>query len=112
MAAAEVRTAVLVALGGSIASSAGPVLGGLLTVVSWRLIFFLNLPVGVAALLLLTRVARSPHRPAPFDGAGQLLAVVAMGGLTYGAIEAGDAGFLAPHVRAAFGVAVVALTAF
>jgi DHA2 family methylenomycin A resistance protein-like MFS transporter len=106
------RAVAVWALGGSIASSAGPVLGGLLTVVSWRLIFFLNLPVGVAALLLLTRVARSPHRPAPFDAAGQLLAVVAMGGLTYGAIEAGDAGFRAPHVLAAFVVAAVALSAF
>lgn len=106
------RAVAVWALGGSIASSAGPVVAGLLTEVSWRLIFLLNLPVGACALLLLARVAHSPHRPAPFDWAGQLVAVVAMGGLTYGAIEAGDAGFGAPRVLAAFAVAAVALVAF
>ncbi|RBY75795.1 MFS transporter [Geodermatophilus sp. TF02-6] len=106
------RAVAIWALGGSVASSAGPVLGGLLTLVSWRLIFVVNLPVGVTALLLLARTARSPHRPAPFDRAGQITAVLAMGGLTYGAIEAGAAGFGAPRVLAAFAVAVLALAAF
>src|SRR5207253_6180528 len=69
-------------------------------------------PVGAVALLLLARTARSPHRPAPFDGVGQVTAVLAMGGLTYGAIEAGADGFTAPRVVAAFVVAVVALAAF
>jgi EmrB/QacA subfamily drug resistance transporter len=106
------RAVAIWALGGSIASSAGPVLGGVLTLVSWRLIFVLNLPAGVIALLLLARTARSPHRPAPFDWAGQVTAVVAMGGLTYGAIEAGAAGFAAPRVLLSFAVAVIALGAF
>jgi EmrB/QacA subfamily drug resistance transporter len=106
------RAVAMWALGGSVASSAGPVLGGVLTLVSWRLIFFLNLPAGVIALLLLAKTARSPHRPAPFDWAGQIAAVVAMGGLTYGAIEAGAAGFAAPRVLAAFAVAVIALIGF
>jgi DHA2 family methylenomycin A resistance protein-like MFS transporter len=106
------RAVAVWALGGSVASSAGPVLGGLLTLASWRLIFFINLPVGVVALLLLARTARSPHRPAPFDWAGQVTAVLAMGGLTYGAIAAGAAGFGAFRVLAAFAVAVVALAAF
>ena len=106
------RAVAIWALGGSVASSAGPVLGGLLTLVSWRLIFLINLPAGAIALLLLARTARSPHRPAPFDWAGQLTAVLAMGGLTYGAIEAGAAGFTGPRVLTAFTVAVLALAAF
>jgi DHA2 family methylenomycin A resistance protein-like MFS transporter len=106
------RAVAVWALGGSVASSAGPVLGGLLTLVSWRLIFFVNVPVGVLALLRLARTQPSPHRPVPFDWAGQVTAVLAMGGLTYGAIEAGAAGFTAPRVLVAFGVAVVALAAF
>src|SRR3954468_18761180 len=106
------RAVAMWALGGSVASSAGPVLGGVLTLVSWRLIFFVNLPVGAVALLLLARTARSPHRPAPFDRVGQVTAVVAMGALTYGAIEAGAAGFTTPRVLAAFAAAVIALAAF
>jgi EmrB/QacA subfamily drug resistance transporter len=106
------RAVAVWAVGGAVASSAGPVLGGLLTLASWRFIFFLNLPVGAVALFLLARTARSPHRPAPFDWIGQCTAVVAMCGLTYGAIEAGAAGFTAPQVLAAFAVAAAALAAF
>jgi MFS family permease len=96
-------------MGGAGASSSGPMLGGVLTLVSWRLIFAVNVPAGVVALLLVSRVRPSPHRPAPFDWAGQVTAVLAMGGLTYGAIEAGTAGFAAPRVLGAFAVAVIAL---
>jgi EmrB/QacA subfamily drug resistance transporter len=109
----ERRKAVaLWAVGGAVASSAGPVLGGLLTVVSWRAIFFVNLPVGVMAILLLARADRSPERPAPIDWAGQITAVAAMGGLTYGAIEAGVHGLTSPPVVTAFAIAVVGLMAF
>jgi EmrB/QacA subfamily drug resistance transporter len=106
------RAVAVWAMGGAVASSSGPVVGGLLTLVSWRSIFFINLPVGAVALIRLTRAERSPRRPAPFDWAGQVTAVLAMGGLTYGAIEAGAAGFTAPRVVIAFAVAVVALVAF
>ena len=100
------------AVGGAVASSAGPVLGGLLTVLSWRAIFFVNLPVGVLAILLLARAERSPARPAPIDWTGQISAIAAMGGLTYGAIEAGAHGLTSLPVVAAFAVAAVGLIAF
>ncbi|MFI9839712.1 MFS transporter [Nonomuraea sp. NPDC051941] len=106
------RAVAVWAMGGAVASSCGPVLGGLLTMLSWRLIFFINLPVAAAALILLVRTQRSPHRRVPFDWPGQVSAVLAMGGLTYGAIEAGAAGFAEPRVIAAFAVAGVALAAF
>jgi MFS transporter, DHA2 family, methylenomycin A resistance protein len=106
------RAVAVWAMGGAVASSCGPLLGGVLTVVSWRLIFFINVPAGAATLLLLTRVLPSPHRAAPFDWAGPITAVTAMGGLTYAAIEAGDAGFAEPRVVAAFVIAVVALVSF
>jgi hypothetical protein len=95
-----------------VASSSGPVLGGLLTGLSWRWIFFINLPVGAAALVLLARIPRLPHRRVPFDWAGQVTAVLAVGGLTHGSIEAGAAGFGATWVIAAFAVAALALAAF
>ena len=106
------RAVAVWAMGGAAASSAGPLLGGLLTVVSWRLIFVINVPAGAVTLVLLARVLPSPHRAAPFDWAGQITAVIAMGGLTYGAIEAGAAGFAAPRVVAAFAIAAVALAGF
>src|SRR5439155_21534127 len=100
------------AMGGALASSAGPVLGGVLPLVSWRLIFFVNVPVGVAALCLVARIAPSPSRRVPFDWAGQVSGVAAMGAVTYGAIEAGAAGLTAPRVLAALGVAVVSFAMF
>jgi MFS transporter, DHA2 family, methylenomycin A resistance protein len=106
------RAVALWSMGGVAASVSGPVLGGLLTLVSWRLIFFVNVPAGVAALALLGSTARSPHRDVPFDWAGQVAAVLGMGGLTYGAIETGAAGITSPRVLVAFAVAVVALAAF
>jgi len=106
------RAVAVWAMGGAVASSSGPLLGGVLAVVSWRLIFFINVPAGAVTLLLLARVLPSPHQPARFDWAGQITAVIAMGGLTYGAIEAGAAGFAAPRVVAAFATAVVALAGF
>jgi EmrB/QacA subfamily drug resistance transporter len=106
------RAVALWAMGGVAASTSGPLLGGLLTLVSWRLIFFINLPAGAAAVVLAARMAPSPRRRASFDWAGQLTGVAAMGALTYGAIQAGTAGFATPQVLAAFAVAVVSLAGF
>ena len=78
-------------MGGAVASSSGPVLGGVLNLVDWRLIFFINVPVGAIALLLLARTRPSQPRVVPFDLIGQITGVLAMGGLTFGAIEAGVA---------------------
>ena len=107
------RAVAVWAMGASVAATSGPVLGGVLTLVSWRLIFFINLPAGAIALALLARAApRSPRRNVPFDWAGQATAIVAMGGLTYGAIQAGAQGFAAPGVVIAFVAAAGALVAF
>jgi MFS family permease len=100
------------AMGGALASSTGPVLGGVLTLVSWRLIFLINLPVGVAGLLLVARIAPSPRRRVPFDWVGQATAVVAMAGLTFGVIAGGAAGFTAPEVVVALTIAATALVGF
>ncbi len=100
------------AMGGAVASSSGPVLGGILNLVDWRLIFFINVPVGVIALLLLARIRPSQPRVVPFDLIGQVTGVLTMAGLTFGAIEAGAHGFSDPAVIAAFIVAAAALAGF
>ncbi|NKY89746.1 MFS transporter [Nocardia veterana] len=100
-------------VGGAVAVAAGPVLGGALTAsVGWRWIFFVNLPAGLLALALLTRVPTSPRLPSRLDAIGQVTAVVAMGGLTYGVIEGGAEGFDRPTVMASLLVAVAAAAAF
>jgi MFS transporter, DHA2 family, methylenomycin A resistance protein len=106
------RAVAVWAMGASVAACSGPVLGGLLSLVSWRLIFAINLPVGAVTLGLLAWTQPSPQRTVPYDWAGQLTAVLAMGGLTYGAIEAGPAGLTAPQVLVAFAIAVIALVGF
>jgi MFS transporter, DHA2 family, methylenomycin A resistance protein len=68
------RAVAIWAMGGAVASSSAPILGGLLTLLSWRAIFFVNVPVGVVALLMLARTPASPERPAGIDWAGQLTA--------------------------------------
>jgi DHA2 family methylenomycin A resistance protein-like MFS transporter len=95
------------AAGGSAAVALGPVAGGVLTSAwDWRAIFFVNLPVGAAILLLLLRAPRSERRPAPLDLPGQVTAVVALTALTFAVIERGATGAVA------LGVAVVSGAAF
>src|SRR3954469_9356698 len=99
------RAVAVWAMGGAIASSCAPLLGGVLTLVSWRAIFFINVPAGALAFILTQATRRSPRHDVAFDWAGQLTAVVAMGALTYGAIEGGAAGFGAPQVLTALVIA-------
>jgi EmrB/QacA subfamily drug resistance transporter len=106
------RAVALWAMGGSVASTSGPIVGGLLTLLDWRWIFLINVPAGALALALLARTKQSPQRAVPFDWTGQLTAVLAMGALTYGAITAGSDGLSASHVVVAFVVAVLSLFAF
>ncbi|MEV6111481.1 MFS transporter [Streptomyces sp. NPDC052109] len=78
-----------------ISMAAGPLVGGLLVQsVSWRSIFWINLPVGLAALLLTLRFvpeSRAPKARRP-DPVGQLLVIALFGSLTYAIIEAPDSG--------------------
>ncbi|MGA8416111.1 MAG: MFS transporter [Candidatus Dormiibacterota bacterium] len=78
------------------AVAVGPVLGGVITSgLSWRWIFFVNVPVGAVALLVtLFRVpeSRSPHA-APLDIAGFVSFSTALIALVYGLIRSNDAGW-------------------
>ena len=77
----------------------GPTLGGLLVEhAGWQWIFFVNLPVGIAAVFAALRLL--PHDSADRAAAGRLdatgLALVATGlvGVTYGLAQSGSAGSL------------------
>jgi EmrB/QacA subfamily drug resistance transporter len=74
----------------------GPVLGGfLVAATSWRVIFLINLPVGVAAVVLTALFVPDSRAPQArrFDPVGQLLVIAGLASLTYGIIEGGRLGF-------------------
>ncbi|HHX43088.1 MAG TPA: DHA2 family efflux MFS transporter permease subunit [Chloroflexi bacterium] len=100
----------------TVASALGPIIGGwLVEQVSWRAVFFLNIPLGLVALALtLWRVPETMHEGADrsIDVLGAALQVIGLGGLVFGLIEAGASGFGEPLVIAALIIGVVALALF
>lgn len=100
----------------AIASIVGPVTGGwLVQHASWRLAFFLNVPLAVIALIVaLWKVPESRDKDcqAPRDVWGTLLTVVGLGALVFGLIEAGPLGFDHPLVLGALAGGIAALAAF
>jgi EmrB/QacA subfamily drug resistance transporter len=73
------------AAAGSMASAAGPPLGGwLIDLVGWRAIFLLNVPLAAAAIAIAWRfVAESSEGEQPLDWTGAALATIALGLLTW-----------------------------
>jgi EmrB/QacA subfamily drug resistance transporter len=96
---------------GGIAAAAGPLLGGwIIDVASWRWLFWLNVPLGIAVLLVTARhvpESRDPEAAGRFDAPGAGLAVLGLGGLTYALVESGTS-----YAVPAAAVGVVGLVAF
>jgi EmrB/QacA subfamily drug resistance transporter len=98
-----------------VAVAVGPVLGGVLTSgISWRWIFFVNVPVGVAALAItLTRVqeSRDPH-PRRLDWLGFATFSTGLAGIIYGLIRSHADGWGASNVWGSLAAGAVLLAAF
>jgi EmrB/QacA subfamily drug resistance transporter len=98
--------------GFGISMALGPILGGVLvSAVDWRSIFWLNIPVGLAAIALTLRYvpeSKAPH-PRRFDPVGQVLVIVLLATLTFGIIEAPGLGWTSPVIVAGFAAAAAAL---
>jgi EmrB/QacA subfamily drug resistance transporter len=98
-----------------LAVAIGPLLGGILTSgLSWRWIFFVNLPIGVIAVVItVMRVAesRSPVARRP-DWVGFVLFTAALSALVYGLIESNQRSFGSGLVLACLIGAGVLLAAF
>jgi EmrB/QacA subfamily drug resistance transporter len=90
----------------------GPVLGGLLVeVVDWRAIFWINVPIALAAVVLTARFVpeSKASRPRRVDPFGQVLVIVLLSVLTYSIIEAPKHGWLSAESVALYVVALVML---
>ncbi len=90
----------------------GPTLGGyLVEYVDWRIIFTLNIPVGVLGLLLgATLLRETERRPGlRFDTPGFLLSAIGFGGLLLGLSRGAGDGWTAPHIVAYLFVGAAAL---
>ena len=96
---------------GGVAAGLGPVLGGVLTNwIGWPAIFYINVPIGIAAIVLTSRfvVAPAPRQRTGLDPFGQVLSVLAVAALAYGLIEAQPQGWTSPQILISFAVAALA----
>jgi MFS transporter, DHA2 family, methylenomycin A resistance protein len=109
------RAVAIWAAGASLALTAGPLAGGILSgTVGWRSIFLVNLPIGLAGLWLTchytTDTPRAPNRE--IDLPGQVTSILALGLLAGAIIEAGQFGWTNAWVRSGLAAAAVFIVLF
>ena len=100
----------------ALALALGPVVGGFLTEdVSWRAIFFLNLPVAALAVfvtLIATKESRDPSVPRKIDYAGVAAITVGIGALVLALVEGNGWGWGSPRIIALLAASVAGLVSF
>lgn len=91
---------------GGIAAGLGPVLGGILTEwINWRSIFYINLPIGIASVILTKHYVQATSPVVGqknFDLAGQLSGIIAVATLIYALIEGHQLGWDSAKIWIAF----------
>jgi EmrB/QacA subfamily drug resistance transporter len=99
---------------GGLAAAAGPVVGGLLVAASWRWVFLVNVPIGLAALAIgWRRLPDVPGHPVPKpDELGAALVTGGVAALVLGLVKGAGWGWGDPRTVAALGAGVVAVAAF
>ena len=99
--AERIRASSILVVPTAIAPALGPVLGGLfVTDVSWRWVFYVNLPIGIAALLFGMYFLREQrdHAPGRFDITGFVLSAAGLGLTMYGVSEGPFRGWTTPLI--------------
>lgn len=100
---------------GAVAAAIGPTVGGLLTELSWRWVFLINVPVGVAILVVAARAVRDEpvdeDAPVP-DLLGAALVAAAAGLLALGLVKSHEWGWTGGRTWLAFALAACAAAAF
>ena len=102
------------AVGGA-SMALGPLIGGALTqTIGWRSIFWINLPAGIAAIVLAALFVPESKaaRARAFDFFGQLLVFTGLTSLTYAVIEGPRSGWNSPLILGLFTIAGASLAAF
>jgi EmrB/QacA subfamily drug resistance transporter len=99
---------------GGLAAAAGPVVGGLLVAASWRWVFLVNVPIGLAALVVgWRRLPHVPGHPVPApDALGALLVTGGVGALVLGLVKGGSWGWADPRTLAALAAGALAIALF
>src|SRR6267378_457504 len=97
----------------AITTAIGPVSGGwLVEHVSWRAVFFLNVPLAIIVIVLSLRFmdeSRDPSRTSQIDWTGAVLAVLGLGGTVFGLLEWPPLGARHPLVLGALAIGVCSL---
>jgi EmrB/QacA subfamily drug resistance transporter len=94
-------------------TSVGPIAGGYLTEVDWRAIFWVNIPIAVIALILITiSKPENEKRPAPIDYRGAVLVTAGMALAVLGLQQAGAWGWDDPRTIACVVAGLLILAAF
>jgi len=99
----------------AITAAIGPVVGGwFIENVSWRAVFFINVPLAliVLALVLLHVPESRDEESGRLDWVGAALATISLGAIVYGLIESSRLGFTNPSILAALSGGVLALIVF
>jgi predicted MFS family arabinose efflux permease len=99
-----------------VTTAIGPLLGGyLVDALSWRAVFFLNVPLCIVTLYALQRFVpenRDPDASTVLDVPGIIAVALGLAGLTYGLIEGPQSGWRDPVVLVALAVGIVGIVLF
>ena len=96
------------------APALGPILGGLLVDANlWRLIFFINVPIGILGVVLGSRflLDYQAERKPSFDPLGLVTSAIGFGSILYAASIAGNIGWTNPETLTFFAIGIIALAA-
>jgi EmrB/QacA subfamily drug resistance transporter len=104
----QVAVGIWSAVGGA-AAAAGPLVGGLLVQASWRWVFLVNVPIGLAAIVAGARTLRELREPTTerADALGAVLLTGAIAALTLGIVRGPEWGWGGGRVLALFAAALV-----
>ena len=109
------RSVRLWAVSGAAAGAIGPVVGGLLTSLSWRWIFLINLPIGITAIAvtwkMIPNVRHDLSTKMP-DPIGSLMAILTIGAISFGLLNGHTWGWGNGGIIASWVVAVVGAVGF